>query len=484
MRRAVLMVVVLAGCGSGDKSVPPNVSFGLIIDLTGSIAHPQWNDAAAIAIGHANDGLDLAGDDRDIRFGLRLADSQNLSKITVDRAGDLIGRGSKAVVVDTSENAVANLRTVYDTDTNNDIAVPVICIACTSPELGDPAATVPNRAEESALRNEQRWGFRTSTSSDAEAMLLLKIARGMGDRGDVNGDAINKLGLEIVKDLDGTGFLRGIEKARPAIYPQLIVEVVRHSPEIDVDAHDWNDDLVRLTNDRNEERSGAVDGPADVILEATYPLYAASLTRAYLEAGAQDTPFLHHHNWRHDQTLIKLSTFDIEGHEGVSHAIVDNCDTSGTTFWRAIEERTGRGPSLFDAQTYDAVMLLALAAVVAIEEHGVTPQDLSPGQLRDALQTLSAIPAGDPRFDATLEASRVPVDAGAEGFKLAVETIRGGLPIDYVGASGPVDFDEYGNVGGNFVRYRVEQGRFVDVVTYECLVDPAECPASTKLCKP
>ena len=479
MRRAALLLVLVAGCASDEPDSRPAVRFGLVVDLTGSLAHPQWRDAAELAVGHANEGLDRAGAGDELRFEIELADSLNESAIAAERARDLFARGNEALVVDTSSNAVEIQRTVYDTRRDNDIAAPVLCIACTSPDLGDPAATVPNRTEEATLRNGERWGFRTSTSSEAEAVLLLQIARSLGDRGDTNRDATNKIALEIVDDLEGNGFFRSIERSRETVYPNLTVERVRHDAEIAVDAHDWNGDLISLTNDRNEE-FGAVDGASDAIIEFTYPLYAAALSRAYEESEAE-TPFLHHHNWRHDQTLIKLSTFSIEGHEGVSHAIVDNCDTSGATFWRAMEARTGREPSLFDSQAYDAVMLLALGTIAAMEAHGVSARDVTRAQLRDALHTVGAIDASDPRHDPDTEAARVRVEAGPDGFARAVEAIRGGMPVDYVGASGPVDFDENGNVRGNFVRYRVDGGRFVDVETYDCVTDPA-CPASTGGC--
>ena len=128
MRRAVLMMVLAAGCAQ-EESARPNVNFGVIIDLTGAVAHPQWRDAAELAVAHANEGLALAGDDRGIRFGVELADSQNLSKTAAKSAAELLGRKNKALVVDTSEDAFAILRTVYDADAGNDLAAPVICIA-------------------------------------------------------------------------------------------------------------------------------------------------------------------------------------------------------------------------------------------------------------------------------------------------------------------------------------------------------------------
>ena len=64
--------------------------------------------------------------------------------------------------------------------------------------------------------------------------------------------------------------------------------------------------------------------------------------------------------------------------------------------------------------------------------------------------------------DALYEVSRPPGTAFTPAhIEDALEALRLGQDIDYDGASGPVDFDEYGDVLASYVMYSVDQGKLV-----------------------
>ena len=88
------------------------------------------------------------------------------------------------------------------------------------------------------------------------------------------------------------------------------------------------------------------------------------------------------------------------------------------------------------AETYDAVVLIALAAAKA----GTTTDSVA---IRDALRDV-ANPPGD------------VVGPGAGGIQKALLLIAEGKDINYEGASGPVDFDEHGDVSGPIEIWTVE----------------------------
>jgi branched-chain amino acid transport system substrate-binding protein len=92
----------------------------------------------------------------------------------------------------------------------------------------------------------------------------------------------------------------------------------------------------------------------------------------------------------------------------------------------------------YSANQYDAAILAALA----IQRAGTTTDGK---KIRDAL----------------FEVSRPP-GAAFSPAKLAdaMVAIRAGQDIDYDGASGPVDFDDYGEVLANFVVFQVNAGKF------------------------
>jgi branched-chain amino acid transport system substrate-binding protein len=101
--------------------------------------------------------------------------------------------------------------------------------------------------------------------------------------------------------------------------------------------------------------------------------------------------------------------------------------------------KTAEG-KLYIAQTYDAVMLTALA----IEQAGSTDRT----KIRDALRRICCAPG--------------EVIEPGEWAKAKAD-IAAGKKINYEGASGNCDFDEYGNVRGVYGHYVVDNGAFRQV---------------------
>jgi branched-chain amino acid transport system substrate-binding protein len=83
----------------------------------------------------------------------------------------------------------------------------------------------------------------------------------------------------------------------------------------------------------------------------------------------------------------------------------------------------GEEPGVFTAQAYDAMAINVLAAVAAGENTG--------SAIRDRIRTV-ANPGGE--------------EFGPETLVDAVETVAGGDPIHYIGASSSVDFDVNGDI--------------------------------------
>jgi hypothetical protein len=491
---SLLALLAISGCQPDDTDVP---TIGVLIDHSGSIARPAWRDAALLALEHANEGLQRVPAWKGVRFSLRFADSANSPALAVERARELVRDGARALVADSGDVAVALNSTHYDGDPGNDLGVPIICMGCTSPQLNNPFVGDPDPTRQGALRDRDRWLWRTSAHSGPEAVALLRAARALGTQGDTNGDGRWKVAVYVSDNEFGSSSFKALQDARDRHFPLnrdpntmteepggLHLELVKHPPSVEANDYDWGTDLGRMVDAEN--RSPAVnpglvatgelppeveqDGFPDAIIEATFPLFAASITRAYAEAGVT-IPFIHAASWRRETTLIKLLPLDIEGHQGVSHAIVDNCETSGAAFADGMTARTGRSPGLWDSQTYDAAVTLMLASLTALQRTGRTSLPQITGlEVRDALETLRRERGGQ------------IVAAGPEGLGRAAAGIAEGLPINYEGASGPVDFDENGNVLNNFVQYRVKGRRFVDEITYACVTDPVACGVTKQPC--
>ena len=101
----------------------------------------------------------------------------------------------------------------------------------------------------------------------------------------------------------------------------------------------------------------------------------------------------------------------------------------------------------FVAETYDAVVLIALAA----EKAGTTTDS---AKIRDALRDV-ANPPGE------------VVGPGVDGIRRALELIRDGKDINYEGAAGSQDFDENGDVLSTIEIWKIENGEIVSTGRFE-----------------
>jgi ABC-type branched-subunit amino acid transport system substrate-binding protein len=95
----------------------------------------------------------------------------------------------------------------------------------------------------------------------------------------------------------------------------------------------------------------------------------------------------------------------------------------------------GTEPDPYTANQYDAAIVLALA----IHQAGTATDGT---KIRDALYKVT-----DPKNTVF----------GPDKFIDAVNAISNGLAIKYRGASGPIDFDQYGNVTGDYIVWHVEK---------------------------
>jgi ABC-type branched-subunit amino acid transport system substrate-binding protein len=99
------------------------------------------------------------------------------------------------------------------------------------------------------------------------------------------------------------------------------------------------------------------------------------------------------------------------------------------------------------AETYDAVVLIALAA----EKAGTTT---SSAAIRDALRDI-ANPPGE------------IVGPGVDSIKRALYLIQEGKDINYEGAGGSQDFDANGDVISTIEIWKIEGGAIVSTGRYE-----------------
>jgi len=108
--------------------------------------------------------------------------------------------------------------------------------------------------------------------------------------------------------------------------------------------------------------------------------------------------------------------------------------------WNATPKGPGRNSG------YDAGVLIGLAMVTA----DIRGTDIKGPTLAKHVREITG-PTGK------------QFRAGVQGLKDALTSIKAGMDIWYVGATGPINFDPYGDVAGPFVKMKIKGGKYVDV---------------------
>lgn len=188
-------------------------------------------------------------------------------------------------------------------------------------------------------------------------------------------------------------------------------------------------------------RRALASDPETIVLIA-YAVEGAKITRAYTDSFAQQGKFWFFTDGCAEKefiTLVGAEKFSWLAHEGTNPTVAPS--TTREAFHAAFRSTYGQevGGATGAIQTYDAVYLAALAMTAAGASDGVSVRDALPG------------------------VSRPPGEAFTPAqYSAAVDALRAGRDIDYVGASGPVDFDDFGDVLGPYAIWRIESGAFVN----------------------
>lgn len=193
---------------------------------------------------------------------------------------------------------------------------------------------------------------------------------------------------------------------------------------------------------RGELQQLSQNGPEGLVLIA-YPESGIVILRQALEEGYFDT-FVFTDGMKAPEIIDAIGAEYLNGSVGtVPQALTDT--DSYQRFIDAYTEKYGAEPDKpFVDTAYDATMVLLLA----IEQAGTTDG----AAVRDALREVANPPG-----------TQILPGEWAK----AKEAIAAGEDIDYVGASGSIDFDDNGDVGGTFAEWTIEDGTIKTVRVFE-----------------
>jgi ABC-type branched-subunit amino acid transport system substrate-binding protein len=191
----------------------------------------------------------------------------------------------------------------------------------------------------------------------------------------------------------------------------------------------------------------ATEGDPEALIAISYPGHATVYLKEAIEGGFIDN-FVFVDGTKSLDIVDAVGADTLEGMCGTAPGSLET--ESLAAFDAGWEAEYGEQPPYpFLAPAYDAVALAALAAY----EAQMAGEELTPTAIRDHLRSVSG-PPGE------------KVVAGPEGLARALELLADGQEIDFVGTSGDVDLDEYGDIvspieiwcfeGGDIVTDRLE----------------------------
>lgn len=453
----------IAGCSGSEDAEETGLTtiiMGATISRTGSSAVGTWSNAYELAASDASQGLKVSGypTGKRLKFQPQFADTKNDIKITVPAGIELVQqKGAKVVLDGTSADSLALLKLAYDDDPANDLNVPIVCVACSSPSHHNPMAMNDDPVAQAAYRNGDRWHFGLSMSSVPQSQVLWNIlidkTPAGNTLGDLNGDGVVKISTVAIDDPFGLGFQNALSEVVTAADPDAIYEKTTHPKDADLNEFDWAGVVAALTDDQTD---GKEDAPPDVLIEFTFPNFSLAIVKAY---SGDETPFLHTHSMR-ERTVIVSAESALDGHEGTSYLPSDG--DSGELFDARFRNEVGTArQSQWDAHVYDGGFLFALATLKASK--GLDDASAVTGeQIRDAMFELN---------DPDGEVIRI----GPAEFAKAAKLIADGEAINYEGASGPTDFNEYGRALNRIAHFEVRNGKDSNIAVYDCVKDSG-CP--------
>lgn len=261
--------------------------------------------------------------------------------------------------------------------------------------------------------------FRTVPSDAFQGIALAKVAQEQD---------LDQLAIIYINNDYGEGFADSFRTAFEA-RGKTITEAVPYEPG--------------QASYRGELQQLASQG-ATALVVLGYPKTGITILKQSLEEGFFDT-FVLGDGMKDPELITALGAEALDGAFGtVPQATTESATYQ--TFNQAYIDQFGAAPDKpYIDTSYDATMLMALA----LEQADSTEDGIA---IRDALRLVANAPG---------------IEVGPGEWDTAITAIQNGEDIDYTGASGLLEFDESGDVGGSFAHWAIQGGEIVTVKVFD-----------------
>jgi branched-chain amino acid transport system substrate-binding protein len=396
----------------------------VLVGAGGQIAPSPAEGAAAkgeVTIGGL---LPLSGDlavyGQTVQKGIQLAIKQ------LNEAGGPLGMRLKVVFRDTQTDPTA-LRDSAEKLVNVD-KVPAIVGPMIRSDVATPV-TAPNHVVIISPSNTPTWvttledddyTFRTTASDAIQGKVLGEMAWEVGYK---------TAAILYINDPYGGGLAQSTKEAFEAVGGKVF----------GMAAYDPGSVAYKM------QLAELAKGDPDVLILIGYPESGIVIIRQALSDGLFDQ-FLFPDGMQSEQIIQDVGGNYLEGMYGTGPGAADN--QSYKNYLAAYEAEYGEKPATaYTENAYDGVVVIALAMQAA----GSDAFKADPGKaIRDNLRKI-ANPPGE------------KITASVEDFRKAFKLLSEGRDIDYEGAAGSIDFDQYGDTVTPILVWKIENGTIVPV---------------------
>lgn len=394
----ILSTVLLAGvalAGCHEPTTDDQFTIGSVLPLTGDLSPfgPSAQNALNLAISHVNDAGGVMGEPvRHVE-----ENSETRGEAALSAAGRLIDTERVHAIVGAMGSGVS----MAFIDRVIDAQIPMVSPSNTNPDFTD----YPDNG----------WYFRTVPSDAAQGVIMAYL---------LHSQNITDVSIIMLNNDYGVGFGNVVRETFEAQGGN-VLEFVAYDPE----GADFRADVAQAAN----------AGPEGIVLIGYPDTGRIVLENAY-EAGylGGDSDI----RWFFGEGMMDPGMVT-EFHEDVEDGVLNGI--WGTTpeeltqagFIDDFQAAYGDDPALFSDRTYDAGMLLMLAA-----EHC---QCFGGQALLDSMRAVQNSPGEEIVYDAAR----------------ALELIRDGQDIVWTGAAGPMEWDDVGDVDAPYSTWRIADGQIV-----------------------
>jgi ABC-type branched-subunit amino acid transport system substrate-binding protein len=405
-----IVIVIVSGCDNDDDD-PSSVKIGLIFPLSTSDNGKPRHHAALLAAQHLSEagytvqtGVEDSKSDRiaGVEAARRLVDNWN--------AQVLIGATSSGVTIEIAEWVSIHRK------------IPQISYSST-------ATKITNLRDDDFL-------FRTAPPDNMQGRILAQLAR---NQFGVLPNQFERVAVLYGEDYSGEGLYRIFAEEfqnRGGIITYALSHEISSPRDFD-EPRSFETELETLANTGNPQALVAISLSQDSDVYIKQALEGGFFSQfLFVDANRTDTIFKNKEG-EINVHIVKA----LEGMCGTFPIAPPNTE-SLNTFTASYKAVFGESTATYLPNTYDAVIIAGLAAYEAKSKgEGVTPITI-----RDHLRSVAG-PPGE------------KVTVGPIELKRALELLDSGQEIDYMGASGEVDFDDNGDVETPYEVWCYEGGQ-------------------------